>query len=181
MLAMTAPRTRRWIGFFLVLFVLSLSAILVNFVYNLSIQLKPEQLAEAQRRWQENAPAYYDLLVRTESGPDESQSYHVQVRSGRVVMIVQDDELVYLEASLGGIAGSGVLALSVVEPRQYGVAALFAEIEAALHDGNSDGRRDYLKADFDPKDGHPYHYIHRVRGTKQRVEWFVKLTRVESK
>ena len=180
MLAMTAPRSRRWIGFFLVLFVLSLSAILVNFVYNLSIQLKPEQLAEAQRRWQANAPSNYDLLVRTESGPDEAQSYLVQVRSGRVVMIVEDEEPLYVEESLAAVAGSGILALSERDPQQYGVAALFAEIESALHGRETMGRRDYLKADFDPKDGHPYHFIHRVQGTKQRVEWFVKLTRVVS-
>jgi hypothetical protein len=179
---MPAPRSRRWIGFFLVLSALALTAIVVPIVYNLSIQLRPEQLADAQRRWRENAPADYDLeyLVKSqdEGGQTQETSYFVQVRAGRVVLVAEDGEVEYVAPSLAVVAGPGALSLSSVNPRDYGVTALQAQIEAAMRHDESAPRRDFAKADFDPHDGHPYHYVHRVRGTKKRVEWFVKLTRL---
>ncbi len=179
---MNAPRSRRWIGFFVVLSLLALTAIIVPIVYNLSIQLRPEQLADAKRRWHENAPADYDLeyLVKSDdegSGTPEIR-YLMQVRDGRVVLIMEGDEVLYVEPALAAVAGSPALALSSVDPHDYGVPALLAQIEAALRQADTAARRDFVKADFDPHDGHPYHFIHRVRGTKERVEWFVKLTRL---
>jgi hypothetical protein len=177
---MKAPRSKRWIGFFVVHSVLTLTAIVVPIVYHLSIQLRPEQLADAQRRWQENAPADYDLeyLVKRDGEDSETREtrYLVQVRAGLVVLIMEGDEVIYLEPALAAVAGSGTLALSAVDPRDYGVPALLAQIEAGMRQADTAARRDFVKADFDPNDGHPYHFIHRVRGTKQRVEWFVKLT-----
>jgi hypothetical protein len=182
---MTAPpsrRPRRWIGFFVVLAVLSAGAIVTNLVYNLSIQLRPEQLAEAQRRWRENAPADYDLeyLVEVtreaETEPDKSE-YVVKVRGGRVVLVVDSSEVVYLEPSLALVAGPASLGVSSAQPGRYGVAALLEQIETALRQEETSGRRNFATAKFDAKDGHPFHYVHRVRGTKDRVEWNVKLTR----
>ena len=184
---MTAPlprRPRRWIGFFVVLTVLSTGAIVTNLVYNLSIQLRPEQLAEAQRRWRENAPTDYDLeyLVEVtreaETEPDKS-AYLVKVRGGRVVLVVDNDTVVYLEPSLAVVAGPAPLSVSSEDPGRYGVAALFEQIETALRQDETTGRRNFATAKFDAKDGHPFHYVRRVRGTKDRVEWNVKLTRVE--
>jgi len=184
---MTAPpsrRPRRWIGFFVVLAAMSAGAIVTNLVYNLSIQLRPEQLGEAQRRWQENAAADYDLeyLVEVtseaEAEPDKRE-YMVKVREGRVVLVVDSDEVVYLEPSLAALAGPAALGISSAEPSRYGVAALLEQIETALHQDETAGRRNFVTAKFDTKDGHPFHYVRRVRGTKDRVEWNVKLTRVE--
>jgi hypothetical protein len=91
---------------------------------------------------------------------------------------MEGDEMMYLEPALAAVAGSGTLAQSSVNPQDYGVPVLMAQIEAAMRQADTAAQRDFVKADFDPQDGHPYHYIHRVRGTKKRVEWFVKLTRI---
>ena len=181
---LSRPRSRRWIWFFLVLALLSALAIVVPIVYNLGIQLHPEQLAEARRRWQDNAPADYDLaylVKRTERdnpSPTE-QEYFVQVRAGQVVFVVEDGEVVYLDPGLAAVTGPVFLALSSAEAKRFGVPALFEEIEAMLSCEASRRRRDFATAQFDPRDGHPYHFVFRVRGTSERLEWNIKLTRIE--
>jgi hypothetical protein len=181
--ALSPRRPRRWIGFFVVLAVLGATAMIVPLVYNLSIQLRPEQLADARRRWEENAPANYDLkyLVErkheTETEPEKSE-YLAKVRNGRVVLVMDTGEVLYLDPSLAIVAGPGVLALSSEAARNYGMPALFDEIEAALRRDEIEGRKNYTQAQFDPKDGHPLHYIHSTLGTKERVEWHVKMTRL---
>ena len=174
-------RSRRWIGFFVVLAVLGAAAVVIPIVYNLSIQLKPEQLADARRRWRDNAPADYDLeyLVKSEQGGVTAmdREYLVRVRGGRVVLVVDTGDVVHLDASLAAVAGPAPLGAASDDPERYGVAALFDEIETALRQDETAGRRNFATASFDPKDGHPFHYVHRLRGTKDRVEWNVKLTR----
>jgi len=184
---MTVPpprRSRRWIGFFVVLVLLSAAAIVLNLAYNLSIQLRPEQLSDSRRRWQENKPHDYDLkyLVEVTRGTEtepEKNACLVKVRGGRVVLVVDNDTVVYLEPSLAVVAGPAPLSVSSEDPGRYGVAALFEQIETALRQDETTGRRNFATAKFDAKDGHPFHYVRRVRGTKDRVEWNVKLTRVE--
>lgn len=177
-------RSRRWIIFFIVLAVLSCGAIVVPLVYNLSIQLRPEQVAEARRRWETNAPPDYDLdyLIRTtHGGLEEEGQYGVMVRNGRVVLVVDNGDVVYVDSSLTVAAGAGVLALSSVDAGQYDVPGLFARIEATLHQDIESSRRSFATAQFDPKDGHPFRYVHRVQGTKDRIEWNVKMTRISSR
>jgi hypothetical protein len=185
--AMTFPssrhRSRRWIVFFVVLALLSLAAIVINLVYNLSIQLQPEQLIDARRRWQENKPKDYDLRYLVEvtheaEAEPEKFACLVKVRGGQVVLIMDNDEVVYVEPALAVAAGPAVLGISTADPRRYGVPALFEQIEAARRQDEKAGRRNFATAQFDPKDGHPFHYVHRVRGTKERIEWNVQLTRV---
>jgi hypothetical protein len=179
------PRSRRWIGFFLVLAVLAAAAVILPIVYNLSIQLRPEQLAAARQRWNENAPADYDLayLVKhsQEGGEPTDTEYFVEVRGGRTVLVMADSEVIYLDPALAVVAGPGVLVLSSDRAERYGVTALFDQIEAALRQDESAARRNFATARFDPRDGHPYHYVHRMRGTKERIEWNVKLTRLNAK
>jgi hypothetical protein len=183
-MAVPSPhRSRRWIGFFVVLALLSVSAIVLNLVYNLSIQLRPEQLSDAQRRWQENKPDNYDLkyLVEITRGTEtepEKDACLVNVRGGQVVFVVDNDEVVYLAPSLALVAGPASLGVSAADPRRYDVPALFEQIETALRQDEAAGRRSFATARFDAKAGYPFHYIHRVRGTKERVEWNATLTRV---
>jgi hypothetical protein len=174
------PRhSRRWLGFFVVLAALALVALVAPLIYNLSVQLRPEQLAAARQRWQANAPANYDLECLRKSrrgGQEEIISSRLQVRGGRIVLAAEEDELVYVDPSLALIAGCG-LVLVADHPERYGMAALFDEIEAALRQrGTAEGRY-YLKADFE-KDGHPSHFVSYDARTKDRVEWFVKLAHV---
>ncbi|MGH7172882.1 MAG: hypothetical protein ACRELF_12870 [Gemmataceae bacterium] len=177
-------RSRRWIGFFVVLAVLSAGAIVVNLVYNLSIQLRPEQLADARRRWQENGPDNYDLeyLVEIKQKSDvepEKSQYLVKVRDGRVVFVADTGEVLYLDPSLALVAGSEVLAVSSENPGQYGVPALLDQIAEGLRQDEMTGRRNFATAQFDPMDGHPTYYRRSVRGRKDRVEWFVKFKRIK--
>jgi hypothetical protein len=175
------PRPRRWVWFFLALVVLGVTAVVVPIVYNLSIQLRPEQLAEARRLWRENAPADYDLeyLVKTTKADGEEETpYRVEVRGGRAVFVAANGEVLGVDAALAAIAGPVLPALSPEEAGRYAVPALFDQIEATLHQDETAGGRHFATARFDPKDGHPYHYVHRVRGTRERVEWNVKLTRI---
>lgn len=177
------PRSRRWLGFFLVLAVLAGTAIVVPIAYNLSIQLRPEQLADARHRWETTHPANYDLeyLVKSKRGEEETEDpYFVAIRSGRVLLAIRSGDALYIDPSLSVIAGSGISALSSEDPRYFGVPALFDEIEAMLRRDEAAGRRNFATAKFDEQDGHPYHYVHRARDRKERVEWNIKMTRVPS-
>ncbi|MGH7226308.1 MAG: hypothetical protein ACRELF_24090, partial [Gemmataceae bacterium] len=117
--ALPRRRSRRWIAFFVVLALLGSVAIVAPVLYNLSIQLRPEQLAEARRRWQDNAPLDYDLECRRQTrrgGEENKRAYRMVVRGGLVRLIVEDGNIVYVDASLDGLAGPRVLALSGNDP-----------------------------------------------------------------
>lgn len=175
------PRhSRRWLAFFVVLAALAIVALIAPLIYNLSVQLRPEQLSAARQRWQENAHANYDLeylLKNRREGQEEKMSSRVQVRGGRIVAVAEEGELVYVDPSLALVAGCGGLALAADNPERYGMEALFDEIETALRQRAPADRRFYLKADFE-KDGHPSHFVSYDPHTKGRVEWFIKLTRL---
>jgi hypothetical protein len=52
----------------------------------------------------------------------------------------------------------------------------FAVIEKGLQLDLAEGvRRNYATAAFDLRDGHPTHYVRRVRGSGERLEWNVNL------
>ena len=116
--------------------------------------------------------------MKTE-GEAEKSEYLVKVRDGRVVFVADTGEVLYLDPSFAIVAGPTVLALTSEAARKFGVPALFDEIEAALRRDETSGRKNYTQAQFDPRDGHPLHYIHSVHGTKERIEWHVKLTRID--
>lgn len=179
--ALSPRRPRQWIGFFVVLTVLAAIAVVVPLVYNLNVQLRPEQLLQARQRWREHEVQNYDLeyIVKLQNQTvQEDRTCLIRVRSRQVVLIVENGEVIYLNPSLAGIAGLGVPALSQATPEKYVVAALFNEIEAALHRDESSGRRNFVSAQFDPKDGHPQHYVHRDRSSKERVEWHIRFTKM---
>ena len=53
----------------------------------------------------------------------------------------------------------------------------FDVIEKGLQLDLAEGmRRNYATAAFDLGDGHPTHYVRRVRGSGDRLEWNVNLT-----
>lgn len=180
----TGPRrrSRRWIGFFVVLAILAVVAVVVPLLYNLRIQLRPEQLAEARQRWRANALTDYNMEFLSQNrrdGQEERSHYRTLVRSGRVVAVIDLDqgEVIYLDPSLMMVAGTAASALSSDDPSRYDMPALFDEIETALRQSATAERHSYIKADFD-KDGHLSHYVHYDPHTKDRIEWFVKLSLV---
>jgi hypothetical protein len=164
-----APRrTRRWIWFFVLLAVLGLCAMIIPWVYNLSQQLRPEQLADARALWTQNRPIDYDLeYVAKEddrpgsnplAGPDV-ESISLRVRKGQVESALRNGK-----------------AVAPDELAQFGVDALFDLIQRNLdNDGQPGQPRSYAHARFDKKDGHPIHYVRRALGSRQRMEIIIEM------
>jgi hypothetical protein len=176
------PRDRSR-AFFLVLAGLGLAALTIPIVYNLRQQLRPEQVAEARERWRRAAPADYDLklfVLTNHDGREERDEFVTAVRGGKVALVGCNGELLYAAPALAVLAGPGLLAPPREDLRRHGVEALFRQIEEALREDQASGGRNYATAKFDPADGHPQHYVHRIRGSKERVEWLVRLERPRS-
>jgi hypothetical protein len=173
-------RWRRWVPFFLVLVALGAVAVVVPIVYNLRLQLRPEQLEQARQRWREQGPPDYDLSCErktTEAREREptTEEAFLRVRGGRVVRAVLDGEVFVWGDGPALILGPGARALAAADVREWTVEGLFDRIEANLK-GDA-GTRNYAVAYFDSRDGHTTRYIRRVRGSREREEWNVRLTR----
>jgi hypothetical protein len=177
---MSPPSRNRSVWFFVVLAVLGIAAMVIPIVYNLGLQLRPEKVAEARGRWRRHAPADYDLKVlvtTTHEGGEERDEDVLAVRGGRVRMAGSNGYLLFLDPALAVLTGPGFLALPPEDLRRHGVEAMFDRMEEALRDDAASGGRNYVTAQFDPRDGHPQRYVRRIRGTKERVEWLVRLER----
>jgi hypothetical protein len=179
-------RPRPYVWFFAVLALLGAAAVTIPIVYNLRIQLKPEQVAEARHRWQTNGPRDYDwgLLVQAERD-GESDEHHVLVRHGRVCWVARRGEALtsteqrtLLGAGIGpGLAAWTGRGLSEAELQPWSVEGLFDQMEEGLAENVRAGGRNYATASFDARDGHPTHYVRRIKATKERLELTTQLTR----
>ena len=173
-------KRRVWVYFFVVLTTLGVVALVLPFLYNLRIQLKPEELAAARGKWQANGPRDYDLdLMRREDRQEAADEYHIKVRDGRVTSVVGRAEgILLIDETVGLALGPCIRANPPPDNMPpCTVEEMFDEMERRLkRDVDSAGRRNYATAQFDTRDGHPHRYVHRVAGTKQRLEWIVKLT-----
>ena len=179
-----AGKSRTWIIFFLMLAFLAGLGILVPLFYNLSLQLKAEDVAAAKALWQEKGLADYDLEYMTKIDKDEPVEYRVAVRSSRVQWVASHDEVV-LSHELYEAAGSALgcpvrlcanrVAGAEEMTRLHSIDAFFALIESKLGEDVAVGGRNYATATFDLKYGHPLRYIHRVRGSSERIELNVRL------
>ena len=77
----TRPASRRWVWYFVVLALMGATAIILPIVYNLSLQLRPEDLAAARQRWKANGPRDYDLQFQekiTEHGESSDSEWYRQ-------------------------------------------------------------------------------------------------------
>ncbi|HEY1861639.1 MAG TPA: DUF6174 domain-containing protein [Gemmataceae bacterium] len=162
------PRGRRWIWFFALLAVLGLCAMIIPWAYNLSQQLRPEQLASARALWDQQGPKDYDLeyVIKEDDKPGadpsaspEVESISVRVRQGRIESATRNGKPVSRE-----------------EENDFGVEALFDLIQGRLeNDGQPGQPRSYAHARFDKQDGHPVHYVRRVMGSRQRTEIIIEM------
>jgi len=160
---------------------MALAAIIIPIAYNLEIQLRPEQLAQARQRWQEHGIPDYDLdyMVRIDRDPIADE-YRVKVRGGKVVAVIGNRDVLLVDERAGLLFGPAIRALHTEGFQQHRVEGLFQQIEADFqHDVQPGQRRNYVTASFDARDGHPVRYIRRVAGTSERLEWIIKLTRVK--
>jgi hypothetical protein len=166
--------------FFVVLVGMASVAIVLPIVYNLGLQLKPGDVAEARRKWQENGPRDYDLeLMRRVDQSETPDEYRIKVRGGRVTSVVgKADGILLIDETVGLALGPWIRAKSPPDNMPpCTVDEMLDEIQSrARRDAESTGRRNFATASFDSRDGHPHRYVHRVAGTKQRLEWIVKLT-----
>jgi hypothetical protein len=199
--APAAPHTRRrsraWIGFFVLLVALSLVALVLPIYYNLGQQLRPEQLDQARQRWRDHGAKDYDLTFTITYDRDPLPEHHVVlVRGGKVVFAACEGEIDQQATALGAAVGLPLGGLGqppaerpTRDPpgarRALGrgandlggkdVPALFAYLAELLGQQNASGRRNFLVAVFDRKDGHPRRFIFRVPGTSTREEWNLRL------
>ena len=184
----SSPRkpNRSWVWFFVLLAAAGAGAVVTPIIYNLRQQLRPEQLEAARARWEKEGPADYDLVWEAkDSGEPRPTEYRVLVRGGRVWAYYENGRPVLaneLAAPLGAAVGPTLAAVAPERPPQheltgYSVEALFREMEQDLKKNAETGGRDFATASFDPRDGHPVHYIHRVKRSAQRLEWNIRLVR----
>ncbi len=176
-----SPKRNLWVWYFLILAVLGSIAVVVPLVYNLSLQLKLEDVLAARKLWQANKPENYDLEVMVRENEGETDEYFVKVRRGRVTSIIGKAEgIIQLDETALLALGAGITArpsVPIANLPPHTIDALFDTIEADLkRDATLPGRRNYATASFDSRDGHPHRYVHRRSDTKERVEWIVKLT-----
>ncbi len=155
-------RPRGWIWFFIALAVLGTAAVTLPLLYNLSIQLRPEELTAARQRWEKNGLRDYDLQFQekiTQNGEQTESNWFVEVRDGRPTEVTRDDQK-----------------LPASDYPNVTVEGQYAEIERGFQLDQAEGaRRNYATAAFDQRDGHPVHYVRRVRGSGDRLEWNVNL------
>jgi hypothetical protein len=153
-----AVRSRKWVWFFLFLAVVPAALLAVEIWFNLHQQLTPERLAVARARWDEAGPRDYvlDYAVKSDYDPDPVQrapeKYTVRVKDGKVEAVSGPD------SDFGSMDD------------------LFDRVARALRaDREAGAPRAFVKADFDPNDGHITHYVHSVSRTRERLEVTVTL------
>jgi hypothetical protein len=166
------------VAFFVILASLSAVAVVLPIVYNIQQQLRPEQLAQAQELWRQRGPADYKLDYTLMVDRDPSlERYTVLVRRGRIVFAGGAGRIEVLDPDIGALAGPSVRGVVHHEERILDVPGIFDRIGSVLESDPQAGKRNLTVAVFDPVDGHPRRFIHRVRGTNQREEWIIRLYR----
>lgn len=153
---MTAkPKNRYWVWFFAFVLLASVGVAVFLIVFNLRMQLKPEQLEAAQQRWKEHGPSDYRLTyLKKINDNSHADKFVVTVRDGKVVDVVMNDDL-HLEP----------------ERRPYhGMDRLLRDIERFQELDAKAGRKVYVTAIFDDKTGAMLRYVRRVMGTTERVQ-----------
>lgn len=160
---------KRSFWFFLILACLATAGIIWNVVANLGMQLQPEELEQARKRWQELGPASYDLdLTEKLDGDREGDRFVISVRDGQVTKLVSNGRVVHLDT------------LSKEERDAYTVPGLFRRIEQDYNAEESSGERRYvISARFAAEYSYPALYVRKIRGSRSRLEWKVNLKVVE--
>jgi hypothetical protein len=164
-------RNRGWIWFFVILAVLTITATAILWLYNLNQQLKPEQLAAARKLWQEKGPRDYTLTLTKEGSAQGT--YLVSVRHGVVASVLE--QRVVKE---GGKVKTAGIPLEARLFSYYDMDALFDDLQRFL-EIKADPRkgRVFLRAHFDPDDGHIQEYVFSNSTDRQRVRVVVELHR----
>lgn len=124
-----------------------------------------EKLIEAEKLWELNGLASYDLEVELQG--DSPGNFHVEVRQGRVQTPPTRN---------GTPVNSRAAWETWTIPGQFETIRreleLAADPEHEMH--ASAGERLVLRGEFDPKYGYPRHYHRIALGGGPEVEWWVR-------
>ncbi|CAN5238658.1 hypothetical protein BH10PLA2_BH10PLA2_08500 [soil metagenome] len=146
-----APRKRNrpWLWYFVLLIVLSITAVVIQIWYARGRLLTLDKLQVAEQKWREHGPQNYNLNYSYDKsgGKDE---YHVEVRGGKVVSVTRNGQ--------------------PLEERLYrysSVPALFGFAEDYLRQDQEDMKlgkgRPYAFGDFHPQLGYVRRFVHGGR------------------
>lgn len=141
-------RNRGWLWCFVVIALLSAAGVTWLIVFNRGQQLRHEMLDAARSRWQQRGPRDYRLVYTMKKDSDAADHYVIRVRDGLPE-----------RGTLNGkpLPGEALDKLHV--------NALFDLIEAHLRDREQPGQeRTFLRAQFDPDDGHLLWYLRAPPG-----------------
>lgn len=144
-----------WLWYFLVLGILTVASAAGLIAYNLHQQLRREQLIDVKTRWEQNGPRDYHLVF-TKKGSVEG-TFEVDVRKGKVIRVQADGQP--LESRLWDY---------------YSMSSLFEDLEKFMDlKEEPGGPRRFLRADFDPADGHLIRFVYSDSKTRQGIEVLV--------
>ncbi|MFO0969410.1 MAG: hypothetical protein U0793_27960 [Gemmataceae bacterium] len=160
---------RRWKWYFLIVFLLSLLATGSLIVFNRSIQLTADQLAKERQRWETTRPVrYHFTYLRVENDEKAGKLYKVAVVGGKVVKAevfdVQTRDRQGIEPPGAGTE------LSTAAAQGHSMDAVFDELGALLSLDARLGRRVFVRARFHPDHGAILEFVHRIMGTRERVQ-----------
>src|SRR5262245_5946414 len=173
------PPPRRsfgWVWFFVTVAVLAVGAAAALWVYNVRQQLTSEDLAAAERLWKEKGPGDYALTITrtiTREG-SATETLVATVRGGKVQKLVRKQEVVQ---------GGKVTTEDVPLPERlfsyYDMEGQFSDLRQFLKIKQDPKKgRVFLRAGFDPDDGHLTGYVYSNSQENQRVQVTVLLKRL---
>jgi hypothetical protein len=165
------PRKKNyaWVWFFVFVVVASIAMAGFMIVFNLRLQLKPEQLADAMARWQEHGPADYVMTYTKQLKVNENtiaDTFVVKVRAKKV-----------FEVRMNGEPLRDADGVPIVDERlQYhSMDSLLRYIERFLELDAKAGQKNYNLAIFDEQTGALRKYVRSDKHTRQHVDEEVKI------
>jgi hypothetical protein len=168
---MTTPRKKNhaWVWFFVFIVVASVGVAAFMIVFNLRMQLKPEQFEAAMQRWRDHGPSDYLMTFTRRINKGEPDTFVVKVRAKKVVEVCMNGKLLRDESTKQPYpAGHAQL-------QYYTMDRLLRDIEVFMQRDVRDGRKIYNVAVFDEETGALRRYVRSDNVTRQHVEESVKI------
>jgi hypothetical protein len=165
---MPARNNYGWILFFVFVFTASIGVAAFMIWFNLSIQLTPEQLEDAHKRWRESKIRNYNLVYTKRLNDDsKTDKFEVEVRGGEVTKVVMNGKKLITESKED-------------DPLAYhSMDRHFRDIERFMEMDKKPGApKVYVTAIFDENNGSLRRYVRRVQGTALRIEMHFTLEEV---
>jgi hypothetical protein len=159
-----------WLWFFGFIVVASVGVAWFMIEFNRRLQLRPEQLAEAQALWKERGPSDYRMTYTKRIGDrDHMDTFVVTVRNRRAVEVLMNGEPLRNEETNEPFPpGDDRLQYHTMD-------RLMRDIERFLELDAKAGKKNYNVALFNDETGALQRYVRRVMGTRERVEEDVKV------